>query len=108
MIQLVQQKKKFSINFSKANTKVCLSLHYNDDESYLYVNKTEIYKFKAKYNISRYNFCLASVSQDFTKDEQDETSLNDTILYFSIDHSSIKKEDILNIHQYLMIKNNIK
>ena len=42
MIQRVQQKKKFSINFSKANTKVCLSLHYNDDESYLYVNKTEI------------------------------------------------------------------
>ena len=38
MIALVQQKK---ISFSKSNTKFCLSLHYND-ESYLYVNKTEI------------------------------------------------------------------
>ena len=47
---------KKSINFSKANTKFCLSLHYNGDESYLYVNRTEIYKFKAKYNISWYNF----------------------------------------------------
>ena len=100
--------KKFSTNFSKANTKVCLSLHYNDDGSYLYVNKTEIYKFIAKYKISRYNFCLVSVSQDFTKDEQDEISLNGTMLYFSVDHSSIKKEDVLNIHQYLMIKINIK
>ena len=38
-------------NFSKANTKFCLSLHYNHDESYLYVNETEIYKLKAKDNI---------------------------------------------------------
>ena len=30
--------KKFSINFSKANTKFYLSLHYNDDNSYLLVN----------------------------------------------------------------------
>ena len=27
---------------------------------------------------------------------------------FSADHSSIKKEDILDIHQYLTIKNNMK
>ena len=40
------------------------------DASYFYVKKTEIYKFKAKDNISWYNFCLGSVSQDFTKNEQ--------------------------------------
>ena len=60
MIALVQQK-KISINFSKANTKFCLSLHYNGEESYLYVSKTDIGKFKAKVNISCYNFCLGSV-----------------------------------------------
>ena len=38
---------KFSINFSKARTKFCLSLHYNHDNSYLFVNRKEIYKFKA-------------------------------------------------------------
>ena len=27
---------------------------------------------------------------------------------FSVDHSSIEKEDILNIHQYLIVKNNMK
>ena len=30
--------KKFSINFSEANTKLCLSLHYNADNSHLFVN----------------------------------------------------------------------
>ena len=76
--------------------------------SYLYVNKTEIYKFKAKDNISWYNFCLESVSKDFTKDQQSEVSLNGIVYDFWVDHRSIKKEDIHNIHQYLMIKNNIK
>ena len=108
MIVLVQQKKKNSINFSKANTKFCLSLHYNGNESYLYVNKTEIQKFKGKDNISQYNFCLGSVSKDFTKDKQSKISLDGTVYDFSIDHSSIEKEDILNIHHYIMIKNNIK
>ena len=30
--------KKFNISFSKANTKLCLSLHYNTDNSYLFLN----------------------------------------------------------------------
>ena len=34
--------KKFSINFRKANTNICLSLHYNADDSYLFVNGKEI------------------------------------------------------------------
>ena len=31
--------KKFSINYTKANTKFCLSLNYNADNSYLFVNR---------------------------------------------------------------------
>ena len=65
----------------------------------MYVNKTEIYKFKAKDNIIWYNFCLRSVSKDFSKDEEHEIYLNGTVYDFSVDHSSVKKEDILNIHQ---------
>ena len=108
MVVLVQQKKKFSINFGNGNTKFCLSLHYNGDESYLHVIETEIYKSEAKDNISWHNLCLASISKNFTKDEQSEISLNDIVYDFLVDHSSIKKLDIPNIHQYLMIKSNIK
>ena len=73
---------KNSINLSKANTKVSLCLHCSGDESYLYVNKTEICEFKATDNTSWYNFCLENVLQDFTKDEQSEISLNGTVYDF--------------------------
>ena len=51
-------------NFSKAKPKFCLILHYNGDDSYLYVNKTEICKFKTSDNI---NFCLDSISKNLQK-----------------------------------------
>ena len=40
--------KIYSISFVVTNVKFCLSLHYNGANSYLFVNGTEIYKFKAK------------------------------------------------------------
>ena len=40
--------KMYSINFTESNKKFSLSLHYNGSNSYLYVNGTEIHKFKAK------------------------------------------------------------
>ena len=39
--------KEFSIHFTKANTKLCCSLQYNADNSYLSVNGKEMFKFKA-------------------------------------------------------------
>ena len=50
MIALVKQKES-DINFGIANTRFCLSLHYNGDETCLHVTKTKIYKFKANDNI---------------------------------------------------------
>ena len=40
--------KMYSINFTVTRKKFCLSLHYNRANSYLFVNGTEMYKFKAK------------------------------------------------------------
>ena len=51
---------------------------------------------------------MGSISRDFTKDEQNKVSLNGTVYDFSVDDSSIEKEDMLNIHEYLMVQNNIK
>ena len=39
--------KKYSINFAEHNH-FCLSLHYNGANSYLFVNGTDIHRFKAK------------------------------------------------------------
>ena len=76
----------------------------------MYVNKTDFCQFKATDNISWYNFCLEThqKSKTFSKDGQSEISLNGTVYDFSVDHSSIKEEDVLNIHQYFMVKNIIK
>ena len=38
----------YSINFTVKKQKFCLSLHYNGTNSYLFVNGTKIYKFKAE------------------------------------------------------------
>ena len=40
--------KMYSINFTVTKKKFCLSLHYSGANSYLFVNGTEIIKFKAK------------------------------------------------------------
>ena len=40
--------KLYSVNFTQDNKKLCLSLYYNGANSYLFVNGTEIHKFKAK------------------------------------------------------------
>ena len=46
-----------------------LSLHYNGANSYLFVNGTEIYKFKAKDSeIVASPLCLGNISIDFSVD----------------------------------------
>ena len=79
--------KKFSINFSKANTKFCLSFHYSDDNSYLFVNGKEIFKFKANNKNVNFptQFCLGSISNEFSATEFREVSLNGNVYDFSVD-----------------------
>ena len=54
--------KMSSINFTVTRNKLCLRLHYNGANSYLSVNGTEIYKFKAKdYEIVATPLCIQNV-----------------------------------------------
>ena len=82
------------INYSKTNTKSCLSLHYNAGNSYLF-------NFPTK-------FCLISISNVFNATESREVSLNGNMHDFSVDYNSMDKSDILNIHRYLPTKNSVK
>ena len=69
--------KMYSINFTVTRKKFCLSLHYNGANSYLFVNGTEIYKFKAKDSeIVATPLCLGSISKDFTVDKVKKTELS--------------------------------
>ena len=61
--------KMYSINFTVTKKKFCLSLHYNGAYSYLFVNATEIYKFKAKDpEIVVVLLCLGNISKDWSID----------------------------------------
>ena len=80
----------------------------NGDETYLYVDKTNIWKFKAHGNVRLHEFCLESISKDFTKAKLSEISLNGTVYDFLVDQCLIELEVIFNIHEYLIVKNNPK
>ena len=58
-----------SINFTVTKKKFCVTLHYNRANSYLFLNSTEIYKFKAKDSeIVAAPLCLGNISKDWTVD----------------------------------------
>ena len=100
--------KMYSINFTATKKKLCLSLHYNGANSYLFVNGKEIHKFKAKYSkIIATPLCLGNTSKDLTVDNMKKTGLNGCVYDFIVDYDAISVDDILNIHNHLMKKNDI-
>ena len=87
----------------------CSSLHYNADNSYLFVNGKEIYKFKVsnKNNNFPSQYCLGRISNEFDSDYLNEVSFKRNVHDFSVDYSAVHKSNILIIHKYLIIKNSI-
>ena len=98
--------KMSSINFTKENTKFYLSLHYNGANSYLFVNRKEIIKFKAKDSeIVPTPLCLGNITKEFSEDNRKKTGLNGYVYDFSVDYDPIAVAVILDVHKYLMKKN---
>ena len=100
--------KMYSINFTVTKNKFCLSLHCNGGNSYLFVNSTETYKFKAKDSeIVTIPLCLGNISKDRSADNMKKTGFNGYVYDFSVDYDTTDVDDIKDIHKYLMKKNNI-
>ena len=100
--------KMYSINFTVTKKKFCLSLHYNEANSYLFVNGTDICKFKAKDSeIVASPLCLQNISKDWSTDNMKKTGLTGYVYHFSADYSTVTVDDIKDIHNYLMKKNDI-
>ena len=73
--------KIYSINFTVTGVLFCLSLHYNGANSYLLVNGTEIYKFKAKDSeIVACPLCLGNISKDWSTDNMKKQVLMDMFM----------------------------
>ena len=100
--------KMYSINFTLTKNKFCLSLNYNGANSYLFVNGTEIIKFKAKDSkIVASPLCLGNISKDWPIDNMKRTGFTGYVQDFSADHNDIGVDNIKDIHKYLMKKNDI-
>ena len=67
----------------------------------MFLNGTEIHKFKANDSkIVPNNLCIGNISKNFQQVTWKETD-------FSIDYDAIDVDDILDIHKYLVRKNDI-
>ena len=100
--------KMCSINFTATRKKFCLSLHYNRENSYLFVNGTEIYKLKAKDSeIETSPLYLGNIYKDWSKDNMKKTGFNGYVYDFSVDYDATDVDDIKDIHKYSMKKNNL-
>ena len=100
--------KMYLNNLTEHNKKFCLRLHYNEAKNYLFVNGKEIHKFKAKDSeIAATSFSLGNISKDWTVDNMKKTGLNGYIYDFSVDYDAVASVDILDIHNYLLKKNDI-
>ena len=97
----------YSINFIVTRKTSCLSLHYKGANSYLFINGAEIIKFKAKDSeIVATPLCLGNISKDWSVDNMKWTGLDGYVYDFSVDYDAIAIDDILDIHKYLIKKNN--
>ena len=105
----IYAEKMYSINFTENIKKFCLSQHYNGVNSYLFVNGTEIHKFKAKDSeIATTPLCIGNISKDLSVDNMKKTALKGYIYDFSVDYHAIAVDDILDIQKYSMERDNIK
>ena len=81
-------------------------MHSNGAKSYLFVNGTEISKFKAKDSEIVANLlCLGNISKDWSADNmKKKTGFNGYVYDFSVDYGATDIDDIKDIHNYLMKK----
>ena len=92
LLILHNQKKRFA-----------LSLHCNGRNSFLFVNATKTYQFKAKDSeIKDYTLRSGNISKGFTVNDMKKSGLKGGVKFFSVDFNPIDTNAILDVHKYLM------
>ena len=101
--------KNFYRNFTDPGKKIMLSLHYNGDYSYLFVNGRQELKFQCKTDqLVKEKLCIGNLSGQWTTSKSDKTGLYGSIYDFVVDYEQIVGvKAIYDMHRYLMTKHNI-
>ena len=86
-----------------------LSLHYNGNDSYLFVNGRQELKFKCKTDqLVKEKLWIGNLSDQWTASESEKTRLYGNIYDFVVDYEQILGvKPIYYMHRYLMTKHNI-
>ena len=97
--------KIYSQNFTQSNKKLVLSLHYNDNDSYLFITGKQELKFTAKPDkLIKEKLCIGNLSSQWTASESEKTGLYGNIYDFIVDYTRITDvKFIYDMHRYLMI-----
>ena len=118
-VHIDKSKSKYPINFTQPRKRFVLSLHYNKSISFLLVNTTKIYQFKAKDseikdhmlglgNIKKILFLILwkktkkTIKNKQNNNNNNKTKLKESFFFFPVDFNYIDTNDILDPHRYLM------
>ena len=67
-----------------------MSLHYSRENSYLFVNGTEIVKFKSKDSqILAHSLCLGNISKSWSIDNIKKNGFNGYVYGFTVDYDTV-------------------
>ena len=94
--------------FTDPGKKFVLSLHYNGNNSYLYVNGNQELKQIKTDQLVKEKLCLGNLSDQWTTSESEKTGLHGKIYDFVVDYEQIAgTTKILDMHRYLINKHTI-
>ena len=96
-------------NFTEPDVRFVLSLHYNSDDSYLFVNGRQELMFKSKTDqLVTEELCIGNLSDQWTASESEKTGLYGNIYDFVVDYEQILfVKPIYDMHRYLMTLHNV-
>ena len=105
----IYAEKMYYRNFTDPGKKFVLSLHYNGNNSYLYVNGNQELKFKAKTDqLVKEKLCVGNLSDQWTTSESEKTGLYGKIYDFVVDYEhAAETTKIRDMHRYLITKHSI-
>ena len=100
----------YPINVTRPGIKFCLSLHYNESNSFLFGNASKIYQFKGNYSeIKKHPLCLGNISKYGKRtNNMKKTWLNGYAYEFCVDYNIIDTSNIIDTNKSIMKKYDIK
>ena len=105
----IYAEKMYYRNFTGPGKKFVSSLHYNGNDSYLYVNGNQELKFIAKTDqLVKEKLCLGNLSDQWTTSESEKTGLHEKIYDFVVDYEHVAgTAKIIDMRRYLINKHTI-